>query len=498
MPQARVQGVEQRSEGTRGDCRVRVDQQPQARAPVRGARGARHPQPQLQAPEQRCRRRHHGHCRSLATNSLGLSGKGETIAVCDTGLDTGDPAGIHPDFAGRVAWIKSYPITPDFNSYIKNPGGNDGPADLDSGHGTHVAGSVLGNGTASQDLAGTSGPIRGTAHAARLVFQAVEQELQWKNPADAQDYGRYLLAGIPADLGTLFADAYRKGVRIHSNSWGGGDPGEYDEQSEQLDRFVLEAAHLLRAGCGRQRRHRCRRRRRDQPHERDLAGDRQELHHGRRLREPACPAFNSETYGKWWLGDYPVAPFRNDPMADDSAQVVAFSGRGPTRDGRSKPEVVAPGTFILSTRSTQIAANNQAWAAFPPSKLYFHMGGTSMATPLAAGAVGLIREYLRRHQRVGSPSAALLKATLILGAQRLPGYAAAEDRARQPAGFRACRRRRSAGAGRAGDHRVPRCQTGAAHRRSAALPAAGEVQPGPGCGSCWRTATTRGRRWSTI
>jgi subtilisin family serine protease len=113
-------------------------------------------------------------------------------------------------------------------------------------------------------------------------------------------------------------------------------------------------------------------------------------------------------------------------MANNSDQVVAFSSRGPTRDGRAKPEVVAPGTFILSTRSTQIAVNNQAWAAFPPSKLYFHMGGTSMATPLVAGAVGVIREYLRKQKRVPSPSAALLKATLIIGAQRLPGYASAD------------------------------------------------------------------------
>ena len=364
-----------------------------------------------------------GTVRSLATNSLGLSGKGETIAVCDTGLDTGDAGSIHPDFAGRVAWIKSYPITPDFNAYIRNPGGNDGPADLDSGHGTHVAGSVLGSGAASQGLAGTSGPIRGLAHAARLVFQAVEQELQWKNPADAQDYGRYLLAGIPADLGTLFADAYRKGARIHSNSWGGGDPGEYDEQSEQLDRFVWKRRTfcvLVAAG--------------NDGTDADGDGKINPMSVTSPATAKNCitvgacenrrPAFNSETYGKWWPGDYPVAPFRNDPMANDSAQVVAFSSRGPTRDGRSKPDVVAPGTFILSTRSTQIAANNQAWAAFPPSKRYFHMGGTSMATPLAAGAVGLIREYLRRQRRVRSPSAALLKATLILGAQRLPGHAA--------------------------------------------------------------------------
>jgi subtilisin family serine protease len=138
------------------------------------------------------------------------------------------------------------------------------------------------------------------------------------------------------------------------------------------------------------------------------------------------PEFNAETYGEWWPKDFPVAPFRANPMADDPDSVVGFSSRGPTVDGRVKPDVLAPGTFILSTRSTEIAANNKAWAAYPPSPMYFHMGGTSMATPLAAGAVALIREYLRKKAGIASPSAALLKATLILGAQRLAGYAAAD------------------------------------------------------------------------
>jgi subtilisin family serine protease len=106
-------------------------------------------------------------------------------------------------------------------------------------------------------------------------------------------------------------------------------------------------------------------------------------------------------------------------MADDPGQIVAFSSRGPTADGRFKPDVLAPGTFILSTRSTRIAQNNKAWAAFPPSRLYFHMGGTSMATPLAAGAVGLLRQYVRKKRVAGGPTAALLKALLIASTVRL-------------------------------------------------------------------------------
>ena len=360
---------------------------------------------------------------ALSTTDLGLSGEGEVVGICDTGIDTADLNTIHPDFAGRIKKIMSYPITKDFASMVKNPGGDDGAADLDSGHGTHVTGSVLSSGAASLQIPGSTVPVRGLAHQAELVFQAVEQEMQWKNPAYFQSYGRYLLAGIPLDLNNLFSDAYGQGARVHSNSWGGGNPGEYDSQCEQLDRFIWEHKDfcvLVAAG--------------NDGTDRDGDGRINAMS----VTSPgtakncitvgACESerlgFNANTYGAWWPSDYPVAPYRSDPMADNPDQVVAFSSRGPTQDGRTKPDVVAPGTFILSTRSSMIAANNTAWAAYPPSKRYFYMGGTSMATPLTAGAAAVVREYLRKKKGIQNPSAALVKAALIAGAARLAGYGA--------------------------------------------------------------------------
>ncbi|MBI3628713.1 MAG: S8 family serine peptidase [Candidatus Rokubacteria bacterium] len=360
-----------------------------------------------------------------ATNPAGLklAGAGEIIGICDTGLDTGNPASIHPDFAGRVLTIKSYPITSDWKSVISNPGADDGPADLDSGHGTHVAGSVLGNGTAS---AGGQPLIRGHAYKAKLVFQAVEQEMKWKaNAPPNVTSERYVLAGIPASLGPLFQFAYDQGARIHSNSWGGGDPGAYDDQCRQFDQFVWDHkdfCFVIAAGND------------------GTDTDGNGKINLQSVTSPgtakncvtvgACenlrPEFDSETYGEWWPHDFPVSPFKNDPMANHADQVVPFSSRGPTTDNRVKPDVVAPGTFILSTRSSKLAANNFAWAAYPPDKKhYFHMGGTSMATPLTAGAVAVLREFLRTKQSLARPSAALLKALLIAGAQRLPGTAPA-------------------------------------------------------------------------
>jgi len=360
-----------------------------------------------------------GSAASLGNPGLGLSGEGEIIAVADTGLDSGKPADMHPDFVDRIHFIKSYPITADFNQSVFNPAGDDGPADLDSGHGTHTAGSVLGSGAASSNLPGLVGPVRGLSHKALLVFQAIEQEMKWKDAADRERFGRFILSGIPTDLRTLFADAHAKGARIHSNSWGGGNPGEYDEQCRQLDDFVWKKPDfciIFAAGNDGT----------------DSDGDgvvnlgsvtapgtaKNCITVG--ASENDHPEFTM-TYGESWPRDYPAEPIKSDRVADNPDDIVAFSSRGPTDDGRIKPDVVAPGTFILSTRSRMIAENHFGWGRFEPSRLYMYDGGTSMATPLTAGAVGVVREFLRKQRKIASPSAALLKASLIASAVFLRG-----------------------------------------------------------------------------
>jgi len=283
-----------------------------------------------------------------APGGLKLAVQGEIISVCDTGLDTGEPVTIHPDFAGRIAAIKSYPITPDWNSVIMNPGGDDGPSDLNSGHGTHVSGSVLGNRAASAD-----GPavIKGHASRAKIVFQKVEQEMKWRPDAPEKlKKERYVLSGIPANLAPLFQYAYNEGARIHSNSWGGGDPGAYHDQCRQFDQFVWDHkdfCFVIAAGNDGSDN--------DGDGKINLMSVTSPGTAKNCITEGACenlrPEFNSELYGNWWPDDFPVNPIHNAPMADDADQVGAFSSRGSTEDDRIKPDVVAPGTFILSTRS---------------------------------------------------------------------------------------------------------------------------------------------------
>lgn len=365
--------------------------------------------------------------RVVTSPDLKLTGRGEIVAVADSGLDTGDAATIHADFQGRIKDIQSFPIAPSWAVYVDNPDDDDGPSDKYTGHGTHCAGSVLGNGAKSHDLA--DGPIAGMALEAELVFQSVEQTAEWKRAYAFQQWTRTGreperngLFGLPDNLADLFLAAYEQGARIHSNSWGGGFGGEYDLLCEQVDRFVWDHRDFLVVVA---------------------AGNegRGGLFDGAFVIEPGSvsspgTAKNCLTvgacenervaefivkYGKRWIEKFGVAPFLDDGMADSVDDIAAFSGRGPCDTGRRKPDVVAPGTFVLSTRSSQIAPNNFAWGSFPEAKQdYMFMCGTSMATPLVSGGAALVRQYLRETEGIATPSAALVKAILIHAAQYRP------------------------------------------------------------------------------
>ncbi|MCX7670814.1 MAG: S8 family serine peptidase, partial [Anaerolineae bacterium] len=363
----------------------------------------------------------------ISPSGSGLSGRGEVVGVADSGLDTGDPANIHSDFAGRVVAIRSWPVSSDWAAVVINVGGDDGPADTRSGHGTHVAGSICGNGAAA--LAANNGEIiRGLAAEAQLVFQAIEQTLQWTE-AYKQDYYRrygryppaYGLAGLPVDLTLLFQQAYDAGVRIHNNSWGGGDFGEYDTYAEAVDRFMWEHPDfLILFAAGND----------------GIDGNRDGVVESGSITPPAT-AKNCLTvgaaesvrtqggyqapYGRLWPGDYPALPLRDDRVSDHADDIAAFSSRGPTRDGRIKPDLVAPGTNIVSTRSQALDATVNGWGPYAPLPTkYMFDGGTSMATPLVAGAAALVRQYLRTVKGRRAPSAALIKATLIHAATYRP------------------------------------------------------------------------------
>ena len=368
-------------------------------------------------------------------NANGFDGSSQTIAIADTGLGNGSAEGAHAGIApSRVLSIFNWPGVPDFcfESIV-----NDGALDVDSGHGTHVATTALGAGNAS-------GVGRGTAPSAGLVFQSIEN---YAVPSILCNiiYGipeAYYLVGIPDDVGDLFQQAYSAGARIHSNSWGAAVSGEYTADAANTDAFVWShrdmaiafsagnsgtdldadgvvdegsinspgsAKNVITVGASENDR---------QAHwECDAS-----------LSYTTCAAQGGQnqifTYGGSWPDRFPVNPLRDDVSAGNAEQLAGFSSRGPTIDGRIKPDVVAPGTWMLSGYSDRFqqqydgAPNPQnglfqydGWG-FPLDASYKYMGGTSMSAPLVAGGAAVVRDaYLK--VRGHHASAALVKATLI-------------------------------------------------------------------------------------
>ena len=280
-----------------------------------------------------------------------LTGNGEVIGISDTGLDAD-----HGDFDGRLR-------SPIFNLF----GPDNSGADSNSGHGTHVTSTLLGDG---------SGDSNSTGLVPQATFHFYQLEVD--------------SSGILARWGSLyemFEHSLMNDAYIHTNSWGSESlVGEYTSDSRSIDWFTNDYPEFLvifSAG------------------DMGVSG----------VTSPST-AKNALSIGASTTGAY-----GSDPVG----QVFNESSSGPTSDGRIKPDLVAPGVMICSARAQEadLASGGNCSNSLHSdgsTPLYMTLNGSSMSTSVVAGASAMAREFLREEVGIATPGSDLIRALLVNGA----------------------------------------------------------------------------------
>ncbi|KAK7178176.1 hypothetical protein PSPO01_15779 [Paraphaeosphaeria sporulosa] len=308
---------------------------------------------------------------------LPYEGAGQTIAIADTGLDNGDIKNINIAFRGRIKELIS----------INRVQGK--RTDDVHGHGTHVCGSAVG---AMIPSAAIYKNVQGIAPKASLVMQSLYYSSE--DP---------IRVPTGSKLRDLFLDPYRRlDARIHSNSWSAefditkGQQAYDAGECKLVDDLVRDNPELLIIIA---------------------AGNDGGLTDGATITGiSACKNVLTVGATESYRPSFHGKPLKTKLSENDPSEISWYSSRGPTAELRIKPDVLAPGTPILSNKShvmpQKLPANGMEPSDDPQ---YCFRSGTSMATPLVAGCAAVLREYLKA-SGMDSPPAALMKALLINGA----------------------------------------------------------------------------------
>jgi serine protease AprX len=293
-----------------------------------------------------------------------FKGAGVTIAVVDSGV------ALHPDIQTMVAAV-DFVGTPPLQGGQNPPSAPENSIDP-NGHGTHVAGILVGNGSHSPD-----GRIAGVAPLANLISVRV-----------LDGTGRGLTSDVLAGLQWILDNKDQYGIRVVNMSLGHAvfEPASVDPLVQAVD-ALWDAGVTVVCSAGNSGRD------------------------GYVTVSSPCNSRKVITVGA--INDHGTAD-----VADDTT--TTYSSRGPTAiDLVAKPDIVAPGNRIVSLRSAgsyqdtlfpdrRVAADPSAPLVFE----YFEMSGTSMASPIVAGTAALMLE------QDPSLNPGTIKARLMLSARK--------------------------------------------------------------------------------
>jgi serine protease AprX len=314
--------------------------------------------------------------------TMGLTGRGIGVAVIDSGVSS-----FHDDLT-RGASLGLFPYGDQrVLKFVDFVGGRTLPYD-DNGHGTHVAGTIAGNGYDSR------GEKAGMAPEASLVVLKV---------LDANGMGT--IGNIIAALNWVAQNAGTYNIRVVNMSVGASV-----RESYWTDPLTLAVRAVTRKGIVVV----------------VAAGNLGKNANG-----------HSQYGGIMAPGNAPwsltVGASSTEGTANRKDDIMAgFSSRGPTfLDWNAKPDLVAPGngtvslavpgSLFYSTKSLYLLKGSITTATKP----YLALSGTSMSAPVVSGTVALM---LQANPRL-TPN--LVKAILQYTAQTYPGY----DRLTEGAGF---------------------------------------------------------------
>jgi serine protease AprX len=255
--------------------------------------------------------------------SAGQTGGSTTVAVIDSGID-----GTHPDLRTGTKVIQNVKVLP-----FAAPLENQAITDTTSGHGTHVAGTIGGDGT------GSGGYYRGVAPDVKLVGLGAGEGIAILTATQAYDW--------------VLTHHAEYGIRVVSNSWGstGGDINLRNPVvMATLEAYQRGILSVFAAG-----------------------------------NDGGSDVMNPYSLAPWVLAV--AAGTKGGALAD-------FSSRGKAGDEFKHPDLTAPGVDIYATRTKTVGITaldplpnpvNATWTPF-----YTVMSGTSMATPHVSGTAALL------------------------------------------------------------------------------------------------------------